>query len=173
MKPIESPQRSQRLPADHAPLDAYIAGRLVTAYALNEQLAPYRLHVDVREGVVIISGAVDDRVQRDLAAGIAGEIDEVREVRSEIAVESPAPRRNGEDDGFAQRFNDATLTARVRSRLLWNGATHGASIEVSTHDGVVSLAGVVDSPETRDLAQKLAQEIGGVERVENHVRTRN
>lgn len=79
-------------PANHSVLDAYIAGRLVTAYALSEQLSRFRLRVQVRDAIVSLSGTVEEEVQRDLARQIARDLDDVREVRCEIRVEGPPLR---------------------------------------------------------------------------------
>jgi osmotically-inducible protein OsmY len=167
---IESTPVRHPTPADGSARDAYIAGRLVTAYALNEQLSPYDLRVDVQAGVVTLSGIVDDRVLRDLAADIARDIDEVAEVRCELAVESPAPHRADGSDGFARRFHDASLAAQVKSRLLWNGDTHGAQIDVTASDGVVTLTGKVSSPRVGEVAEQLAAQLRRVKRVENLLR---
>jgi osmotically-inducible protein OsmY len=148
--------------------DAFIAGRLLTAYALNEQLADCDLRVDVRDGVVIVSGIVDDRVLRDLAADIAREIEGVDEVRCEIALGPSAPGHRCHD-AFARRVRDASLAAQVRSRLLWNGDTHGEPIGVSCRDGVITLTGAVRKAEARDCAERLAAEVRHVLAVENQL----
>jgi osmotically-inducible protein OsmY len=160
-------------PAPGATRDAYIAGRLVTAYALCEQLAPFCLQVDVKDGVVLLSGVVDDKVLRELATDIAEDVDGVREVRSEIAVETGAPHRDPRQDGFAQRFENANLCARVKTRLLWNGTTHGAGIEVSAENGTVTLSGTVETGHVRQIAGQLASEVRGCVHVENRLEVRS
>lgn len=162
---------ASRVPADGAARDAYVAGRLVTAYALCEQLAPFALRVDVKDGRVTLSGVVDDKVLKTLALEIAQDLDGVREVRSEIAVETGAPHRNGHDP-FAQRFDNAQLCARVKTALLWNGATHNAGIDVSADNGTVTLSGTVPNPQVRELAAKLAREVRGAVQVDNRLQVR-
>jgi osmotically-inducible protein OsmY len=162
---------SQRAPVDGA-RDAYLAGRLVTAYALCEQLAPFCLRVDVKAGLVTLSGIVDDKVLRELAIDIAQDIDGAHEVRSEIAVETGAPHRDPHADGFAQRFENANLCARVKTRLVWNGTTHNARISVSAENGTVALSGIVANREIRELAGKLAAEVRGTIHVDNRLQVR-
>jgi hyperosmotically inducible protein len=170
---LEAPQTEMPQLHDGAARDAYLAGRLATAYALSEQLAPFRLRVDVTGGVVTLSGVVDDKVLRDLAIQIAEDLDAVSEVHSEIAVEAGAPHRDG--DGFAHRFDNANLCARVRTRLAWNGATHNADIAVSADNGTITLSGTVASKEVRSLAEQLAADVRGTVHVDNRllVRTEN
>lgn len=161
------------LPADGAARDAYVAGRLVTAYALCEQLAPFRLQVEVKDGVVRLSGVVDDKVLRELALEIAQELDGVREVRSEVAVEIGAARQIGPGDAFARRIDNAQLVARVRTRLVWNGTTHAAGIEVAADGGTVTLTGTVANQQTRELAGQLAADVRGALHVDNRLQLRS
>ena len=161
-----------RIPPDGVARDAYLAGRLATAYALCEELAPFGLEVEVKDGVVTLSGSVDDKVLRGLAGEIADELDGVRDVRNQIAVEIGAPRQAGRGDAFARRFDDAQLAAGVKTRLLWNGATHGAAIEVSAQNGTVTLTGSVADPHVRELAGRLAAEVRGAVHVDNQLKAR-
>jgi len=157
------------LPADGAARDAYIAGRLVTAYALCEQLAPFALNVDVEDGVVTLSGVVDDKVLRELAVEIAQDLDGVREVRDQVAVEIGATHQTGRGDPWARRFDNAQLAAGVKTRLLWNGATHNAGIEVSAESGTVTLTGTVANEQVRELAGQLASQVRCAVHVDNRL----
>lgn len=157
-------------PSSVGVIDAYITGRLVTAYGLSEHLRPYQLHVEVKDRLVTLHGAVESEVLRDLAVEVARSVPEVRDVRSQIRVESAAPRAAGNGrDSFAQRFSDAATTARVKSRLIWNDSTHGLTIRVDTADGVVTLAGEVRSDAESALAQQIASNTRGVRRVDNRL----
>jgi osmotically-inducible protein OsmY len=158
----------QAMAADGRAKDAFVAGRLVTAYALNEQLADCDLRVEVQDGAVTVTGIVDDRVLRDLAADIARQIEGVDEVRCEIAVGPPSPGQRCHD-AFARRVRDASLAAQVKSRLLWNGDTHGERIDVSCRDGVITLSGAVTKAGARDCAERLAAEVRHVLAVENRL----
>ena len=160
------------LPTHGATRDAYVAGRLVTAYAFCEQLAPFRLQVEVKDGVVTLSGVVDDKVLRDLALEIAQDLDGVREVRSEVAVEIGAARQIGPGDAFARSVDNAQLVARVRTRLVWNGTTHAAGIEVQADSGTVTLTGTVANQQIRELAGQLAADVRGAVHVDNRLQLR-
>lgn len=127
--------------------------------------------MDVKDAVVTLGGVVDDKVLRNLAIVIAHDLDAVRDVKSEISIEAPAPHRSALDDNqFSRRFNDATLMARVKTRLLWNSSTHGSPIDVSASNGVVCLSGTVASAEIRDLAEQLALDVKDVLHVESKLR---
>jgi len=85
-------------------------------------------------------------------------------------VETGAPHRD--PDGFALHFENANLTARVKTRLLWNGATHNAGIDVTAENGTVTLSGVVASNQIRELAAQLASEVRGCVAVDNRLQLR-
>jgi osmotically-inducible protein OsmY len=151
-------------------LDAYIAGRLITAYALSEHLSPFTISVVVQNGRVILNGVVETAVQQDLAVEIARGVSEVQEVQSGIRVEPDAPRRDDPDEsGFASRFSDVTITARIKTRLLWNANIGGRDIQVMTQEGIVTLTGRVQTSDERELAGQIALNTRGVRRVENRL----
>lgn len=62
----------------------------------------------------------------------------------------------GERRGFKSRSRNASVTARVESKLLANGNIGGMAIDVDSKHGVVILSGTVGSQEERELAVRLA-----------------
>lgn len=153
--------------------DAYIAGRLVTAYTLSEHLSPFDIDIEVSDGAVDLAGTVSSAIERDLAVEIAKGIPAVSKVRSELKVRPDAQRQaQAQDAGFARSFNDATLTARVKSRLILNQNTGGLAINVDTDDQVVTLNGKVDTDTEAALAEEIAQNTDGVDRVINQLEVR-
>ena len=51
--------------------DAWIDGRLEGAYIFNEHLSAAAINTDVKNGVVTLSGTVENDIDRDLAGEIA------------------------------------------------------------------------------------------------------
>ena len=149
--------------------DLWLKAKLVTAYTLNQHLNPFRLHVEVKNGVAHLSGTVDSDVERDLAVEIAKGVDGISEVQEEIKVEPGAGAGERREPAFFRRVEDATITARVKSRLLWNRNTNGLAIDVETENGVVTLKGKVASGAHRDLAVQLAKNTTGVQRVKDEL----
>jgi osmotically-inducible protein OsmY len=69
-----------------------------------------------------------------------------------------------------QQADDASITAEVTSKLATDvGSTAAADIEVETTNGVVTLAGLVATPEVRDRAEEIAKSVVGVVRVTNNI----
>jgi osmotically-inducible protein OsmY len=154
--------------------DAWIHGRLETAYALNRYLNPFDIDTEVSDGVVRLTGTLNSDIDRDLAIKIAEGIDGVREVESALAV-NPGARPttpvqgNGEERTFGQWIDDVTATARVKSNLVANGNTKGLSIDVDTENDVVTLKGTVSSRKEKMLAEMIARNTEGIANVRNQL----
>ncbi|MCB1743825.1 MAG: BON domain-containing protein [Gammaproteobacteria bacterium] len=152
---------SQAMAANEQYSDTWLEASLTTAYTLNRHLNPFEIDVEVRDGVAHLQGSVDSEVEKDLAAQIALGLDGVQRVDNGLVVE-PGTERRTQSDSFARTFEDASITARVRSQLMWNSGTDGLQIKVSTENGVVSLSGPVESAAERSLAREIASGTAGV-----------
>lgn len=150
--------------------DAYREGQIWATYVTNPGLNALDLQVDVQGDKAIISGTVETIIQRRLAERIAERTDGVTRVDNRIKVDpellvtvvEPMP-------GYATYVADATLEAMVDSKLLWNQYTDGLDIQVMTDGGVVTLTGVADTPNSRDLAGRLAATTPGAVLVHNRL----
>ncbi|MEG5265040.1 BON domain-containing protein [Pseudomonas sp. JDS28PS106] len=142
-------------------------GSIWTAFALNRHLSPFKLDVDVEQGTAILKGKVENEVDRELAERIALDIEGIDKVDNQLQVDSAVAGEPGSRGALAQRFEDATLTATVKSKLLWSSVTEALHIDVDTRDGVVTLKGRAQSPEAKELAGSLATNTDGVITVNN------
>lgn len=68
-----------------------------------------------------------------------------------------------------RNVDDATLTSSVKTRLATDKLSSLTRVDVDTNNGVVSLNGVVESPDQRTRAQELASQVNGVNRVVNNL----
>jgi hyperosmotically inducible periplasmic protein len=68
-----------------------------------------------------------------------------------------------------ENVDDATITASVKSKLVADKAANLTRIDVDTTNKVVSLNGVVETPEQKARAQQLASEVSGVRDVKNNL----
>jgi len=152
--------------------DARREGRILGAYALNRNLRPYALSVDVRGERAVLSGTVESSAEKELAEAIARGVSGIRHVDNRITVDKnwsgPGTSTDGER-GFADVVSDATITASVKSKLMWNETTESLGINVDTDRGRVTLRGEVDSPESKTLAGRLAANTTGVRTIDNQL----
>ncbi|WP_339859523.1 BON domain-containing protein [Pseudohongiella acticola] len=153
--------------------EARINGQIWGTYAVNTELNPFDLDIDVSGDTVTLTGAVDHDAKSQLAEEIAMGIDGVNEVNNRITVQPDS--RRAEDDperSFGQLVSDATTTATVKSKLLMDDDVAGLEIDVTTKDDVVTLTGDVDSTMLSSRARELASQTDGVDRVINNIAVR-
>jgi hyperosmotically inducible periplasmic protein len=68
-----------------------------------------------------------------------------------------------------QYVDDRTLTSRVKAKLVAEKATNLTRVDVDTVNRVVSLNGIVESPEHKARAEQLALQVSGVRDVKNNL----
>lgn len=143
-----------------------------TALALNKQLDGTNIQVGVRDGDALLSGTVNNIMQRDLAEEIAGSIEGVRSVTNRLTVDPdavPTPAAAA-DRSLGQRLDDLTTAARVRTALALHRDINRGDVDVSVNAGEVHLTGTVPSWVARELAGKVVEDVEGVVRVRNDLR---
>lgn len=166
-------QRSEA--AQGAIHDAWLHGKLETALLFNEHLNSFDINTDVKGGTAYLRGAVESDIDRDLAEEIAKSIKGVNEVRNELEVDKTkanvarSDEQSIERQGFKEDVLNATLTARIKSKLLVNNNTGGLSIDVDSRDGVVTLSGTVDSEQEKELATHIAANTEGTKSVNDQL----
>jgi len=142
-------------------------GSIWTAFALNKHLSPFKIDVSVEQGTAVLKGKVENEVDRELAERIALDVKGIDKVDNQLEIDPSVAAEPGAKATMAQRFEDATLTATVKSKLLWSSVTEALKIDVDTKDGVVTLKGRAQSPEAKEVAGNLATNTDGVVTVNN------
>lgn len=141
-----------------------------TTYALSPHLRASDLKVSVRGGKATLTGKVEEDVSRDLAKQIALGVSGIKEVENLIVVEADyAPPARTTTRGYGDVIDDATVTAAVKSKLMWSKHTDGLATDVDTQWGKVTLTGSADTAAARDLATRLALNTRGVHAVDNRL----
>lgn len=90
-----------------------------------------------------------------------------------------APMALAADDNSGQQqdrslgtvVDDATLTAKVKTKLIDDQRLDKTDIDVDTRNGVVTLKGTAPTSEAKQLAERLAKEVDGVKDVKNMLET--
>lgn len=68
-----------------------------------------------------------------------------------------------------EQVSDATITTKIKAKLLRNGDVNPFNISVETEEGTVYLTGRVNNQHEKDTAERLALETEGVVSVVNHI----
>jgi hyperosmotically inducible protein len=151
-------------PADRQVSDAWITTKIKTDLAVDSKAEAHEIDVDTVNGVVKLSGVVDDASERARAARIARETDGVRQVINEIRI--------GEEYDIGRGVNDAAISANVKTRLAADPEVKALNIDVDTLEGIVTLFGMVNSESERLEAERLARRTDGVKGVRNQLQVR-
>lgn len=117
-------------------------------------------HVKVKasDGVVTLTGTVQDKDERNLAVDTVENLPGVVSVKNDIKIESKYPEKS-----------DAWMALKIRSRLLVKGNVSATSTKVEVKDGHVVLSGTADNLAQKELTTIYAQEIDGVKGVQNDI----
>ena len=152
--------------------DSFITGKLEATYLLNRHLSVFTIHPETMNGVVHLTGTVDNNIDRDLAAELAKGIDGVTSVKNDLVIKAGSGQASSKSSSsssrtFGQFVGDATTTAMVKTKLLADSNVKGLKIDVDTRGDVVTLTGKVGSAEQKQLAEKIALNTSDVKKVKN------
>ncbi len=114
--------------------------------------------VKAKDGVVTLTGTVQDKDERNLAVDTVENLPGVVAVKNEIKVEPTYPEKS-----------DAWMAFKIRSRLLVKGNVSATSTKVVVNDGHAVLTGTADNVAQKDLTGIYAAEIDGVKTVKNEI----
>lgn len=151
-------------------VDARQEAQIWTTYALSPYLRANDITVIVEDGKATLKGKVEEDVHKDLAGAIAAGVSGIKDVDNQIKVDADYKKPYDSDTrGYGDMVDDATITAAVKSKLLWSKHTEGMDTKVVTRNGKVTLNGHVATQQAKQQAEKLAKNTDGVRSVENRL----
>ncbi len=123
---------------------------------LNATTPSHMIDVATFNGIVTLSGSVDNMLAKDRSVRIAEMIKGVRGVVDEIDVDAP-PK------------TDETLESDVRVALINDPVANAFEISVEANNGVVTLDGTLDSWQAKRLTEYVAKGVKGVRGINNNI----
>jgi hyperosmotically inducible protein len=151
-------------PSEHS--DGWITMKVKAVLAFHKNVSAMDTEVNTENGIVTLSGKADTEAQKQLTAEYAKDVDGVMEVRNQLVAsksDKPAHRSVG------TKVDDTSITAQVKTALLFHKSTHALATKVVTRDGVVTLHGQANNAAERDLVTKLTEDVHGVTHVNNRM----
>ncbi len=139
-------------------VDRQIEDSAKSSYNFNHVLDK-KVDVKVRDGVVTLTGKVQDDAQRQLAENTVADLQGVTRVNNEIKVE-----------GGAKEGSDAWIAAKIRSTLIARANVSFTDTKVDVTNGAVLLTGTADSTAQKELTEAYVKDIQGVRSVNNMLR---
>ena len=114
--------------------------------------------VKVEDGVVTLTGTVQDRDEKALAEDTVQNLPGVMAVKNEIKVAADHPEHS-----------DGWIAMKIRGQLLVKGNVSATSTKVDVSDGRVTLTGTAENAAQKELTGVYAKEIEGVKSVNNEM----
>ncbi|WP_334060625.1 BON domain-containing protein [Alteromonas sp. S005] len=157
--------------------DAWIDGKAEATLLFNGNLDSFDINTDVKDGNVVLTGKVENSVDKKLAEELVANIDGVASVDNKLTViaDNDMHKEMSDDvedtvDEGTSELTDAKIATVIKTRLLMDTDISGFDIDVDVENGVVMLTGEVDSDAERDLAVEIAKNASDVKDVESDLR---
>lgn len=141
---LDLPELSDRV------IQLAVEDELLRSAAINGHL----IDVDVADGIVTLSGRLNNILAEQIAVGLAERIRGVESVIDEIEI-------------VVDRRDNAELTKDVQAAFQADPVTHNLKVDVATADGTVTLSGTVPSYGLKMLAGEVAMRTRGVAELTN------
>lgn len=174
--------------AKSALADAWITTQIHAKFFMDAGIKGRNINVDTTAGVVTLRGDVRSAAERGQAIAKAKATDGVRQVIDKLAVTegdrpviadtrdktAPTLPRDKEQvtakaktaaERVGKEISDTWITTQVQAMYFLDREVKGMDVNVTTHAGVVTLSGGVDSEAARQKALSDARSIEGVKQV--------
>lgn len=137
--------------------DQEIADAIEDEYILDRVVDVNKIDVNVNEGIVELTGTVNNSMAKDRATYIAELVKGVRAVSNRIEVRPSVFRTDDE------------ISNDVKHALHMDPAANSYEVQISVKDNIVVLDGVVDSFAEKTLSEQIAKSVKGVVGVKNKI----
>ena len=167
-----APAKTEREPAGG---DTWITAKIQSKYFLDSDVKGHEIDVDASNGVVTLSGTVDNDMQHRQAVAIARNTDGVKDVTDNLQVQSAGAANTASRPGVSETavqpvsMPDPWITTKIQSQDFIDAAVKSLAVNVDTNDGVVTLTGTVATSKDRKAAEDIAKQTNGVKRVVNNI----
>ena len=152
--------------------DAWLITKVKSTLLFHRSVSATETEVLAKEGIVTLRGKATSGAQKNLATEYARDVEGVKSVKNEMTVLSvatkPVTKTMGEKvDAISESIDDASITALVKTTLLFHRSTSALNTTVVTKKGVVELRGKTRTVAEKSQATKLVSDVYGVKKVEN------
>jgi hyperosmotically inducible protein len=142
--------------------DATVTAKVKTALARDPATSAYRIEVESYRGEVQLNGFVETADMKSSATRVAKSVNGVQKVSNNLQVKTG-------DRTAGEVVDDGVITAKVKAALIGDPDVAAREVNVQTHEGVVQLAGFVDSGTQKSKASEVTRRVAGVKQVDNQL----
>lgn len=137
--------------------DQKISDQVDDELLYDQAVLSHKIDVDTNQGIVRLTGDVNNLLAKRRAAKIAQSVRGVRAVVNDIEVSVSSAR------------SDTAIQSRIENALLIDSATESYEVTPTVDNGHATLKGTVDSWQEKQLSEKVAAGVHGVTGVTNSI----
>jgi hyperosmotically inducible periplasmic protein len=164
------------VPAAHS--DAWLIARVKSTLFFHRNVNASGTEVFAEGGTITLRGEASSKAQKDLTTEYTKDVEGVKDVKNEMTVSAvemkPGEKSLGDKVGdkvgdVTEWIDDVSITAMVKTTLLYHRSTSALKTGVNTKEGVVTLSGKAKNEAEKDLAAKFVNDVYGVKSVVNNM----
>jgi len=155
--------------------DAWLIAKVKTTLLFHRNVSTIGTEVLADKGTITLRGEAPSLAQKDLTAEYARDVEGVKNVRNEMTVSDAGAATSivqkvaDKTNTVVESIDDTSITALVKTSLLYHRSTSAINTKVETKNGVVTLEGIAKTSAEKDLAGRYASDINGVNKVNNNM----
>ena len=154
--------------------DAWLITKVKTTLLFHKNVNAIGTEIFAKNGLITLRGEASSVAQKDLTTEYVKDVEGVKMVKNEMKVPSAAIESGKNTittnvDTMAVSVDDVSISALVKTTLLYHRSTSALKTTVQTKDGVVQLGGKAKTAAEKDLAGKYASDVNGVQKVINNI----
>jgi len=146
------------VPVHASQTDSSIESSVKDSYVFKTYLKDDTIQIQVKDGVVTLTGKVADESHKLLAQETVAVFSGVKSVDNQLEIKGDRPAEK----------SDAWLLTKVKTTLLFHRSV-SAKTEVDVKESVVTLHGEAANSAQRELTTEFAKDVEGVKEVKNEM----
>ena len=150
--------------------DLEIRVAILEALARSKELGGKNVDVKVENRMVTLTGSVETPTQKNGTEQIARAVDGVAGVTNNLTVTNPQAATEPPATNTPPTDSNGDLAKRVEFELFRTNAFNTSTMQIRASDGTVTLGGTVRSRAEQMLAERVAQGVTGVKKIENDLK---
>ncbi len=154
--------------------DAWLISKIRSTLLLHQHVNVAETEIIAQNGVVILRGEAVSKAQKNLTTDYVKDVEGVKSVKNQMTVSSTVSNAGGKKaaqkmDNLGEFIDDASVSALVRTTLMYHRSTTALHITVETKDGVVKLEGKAGNWAEKNQATRVVIDVPGVKMVFNNI----
>ena len=137
--------------------DSTVNAQVKAALMDTKGVPSSQIVVETYKGIVLLSGFVESKAQKDAAGTAAMGVKGSKKVHNALAI---AP-----ENSMGSKLDDTVITTKVKAALMDDSDVKSGQINVETKGGIVSLGGFVTGDKMQKRAIEIAKGTKGVKSV--------